>query len=381
MQLRQLPSGRWLVRVSYMQDGRQKELSKTFPRKRDAEKWQRAQESDRDRGTLDTPTRLTVGEYLDRWLRDLTGVGGRTREDYENITRRYLTPALGTRRLSHLTPPQVREALADLTKRGLSPRTVGYARAVLRRALNQAVSDGVIRANPAAGHGLAPKPERREPSVLSAAQVHGLIAATTEDPHGPLWAVLLTTGLRPSEALGLRWTDVHLTRRTLRVMRKLRRPGNGTAALLEDVKTAKGRRVVSLVPLAVDALTRQRDRQVVEKLVAEDGYTDTGLVFADPRGNPLRADGLYKYHWQPMLTRLQLPPVRLYDARHSAATMLLEAGVPMKVVQEMLGHSSMTITADTYSHVTPAFQRQAADALTAYLDAAAQGDRKARASE
>src|SRR5262245_55149243 len=100
MQLRQLLSGRWLVRVSYMQDGQQKELSKTFARKREAEQWQRAMEADRDRGTLHRLTRLTVGEYLTRWLRDLTGVGGRTREDYTNLVRRYLTPALGTRRLA-----------------------------------------------------------------------------------------------------------------------------------------------------------------------------------------------------------------------------------------------------------------------------------------
>jgi integrase len=309
-----------------------------------------------------------VGEYLDRWLRDLTGVGGRTREDYTNLVRRYLKPALGTRRLAHLSPPLVREMLADLTKRGLAPRTVSYARAVLRRALNQAVSDGVILTNPAAGHGLVPKLERREMQVLSAAQVHGLITATADDPHGPLWTVLLTTGVRPSEALALRWSD--LRRSELRVTRKLRRPANSGTWVMEDVKTAKGRRVVPLVPLAVDALTRQRDRQAVEKLVAGDGYTDAGLVFADPRGNPLRADGLYKYHWQPMLTRLKLPPVRLYDARHSAATMFLEAGVPMKVVQDVLGHSSMAVTADIYSHVTPAFKRQAADALAEYLERA-----------
>jgi integrase len=91
------------------------------------------------------------------------------------------------------------------------------------------------------------------------------------------------------------------------------------------------------------------------------------LVFADPRGNPLRGDGMYKYHWRPLLRRLGLPPVRLYDARHSAATMLLEAGVPMRVVQEVLGHSSMAVTADVYSHVTPAFKRQAAEALAAHL--------------
>jgi integrase len=95
----------------------------------------------------------------------------------------------------------VREMLADLTRRGLAPRTVGYARAVLRRALNQAVSDGLVVTNPAAGHGLVPKLERREMRVLSGAEVNHLLDATRDDPHGALWAVLLTTGLRPSEAL------------------------------------------------------------------------------------------------------------------------------------------------------------------------------------
>lgn len=151
------------------------------------------------------------------------------------------------------------------------------------------------------------------------------------------------------------------------MVRKLRRPKNGAAWVAEDVKTAKGRRVVPLVPATVDALIRHRDRQAVERLVAGDGYWDHGLVFADPRGGALRGDGLYKYHWRPLLRRLALPPVRLYDARHSAATMLLESGVPMKVVQEVLGHSSMAVTADVYSHVTPGFKRQAADALASYL--------------
>jgi len=106
---------------------------------------------------------------------------------------------------------------------------------------------------------------------------------------------------------------------------------------------------------------------VVERLVAGESYADHNLVFADPLGGPWRVDGVHKYHWLPMLKRLKLPRVRLYDARHSCATMLLEAGQPMRVVQEVLGHASMTLTADTYSHVTPAFKRQAADALAAYL--------------
>jgi integrase len=150
-------------------------------------------------------------------------------------------------------------------------------------------------------------------------------------------------------------------------MRKLRGPKNGAAWVVEECKSDKSRRVVPLVPIAVEALVRHRNRQAADRLVAGDRYRDGGLVFADASGEPWRADGVYKYHWLPTLARLNLPRVRLYDARHSCATMLLESGVPMKVVQEMLGHASMILTADTYSHVTPAFRRQAADMLEAYL--------------
>jgi integrase len=114
-----------------------------------------------------------------------------------------------------------------------------------------------------------------------------------------------------------------------------------------------------LVPVAVEALVRHRDRQEVERLTAP-RYATHDFVFADGAREPWRAEGVHKYHWLPTLVRLNLPRVRLYDARYSCATMLLESGVPMRVVQEILGHASMVLTADTYSHVTPAFKRQAA---------------------
>jgi integrase len=376
MKLRQLPSGRWLVRVSFMEDGRQKEISKTFTKRREAESWQRRHELSKEDGVFRRPSKITVGAYLDRWLRDLTGPGGRTREDYENISRRYLIPALGGQRLDKLTPPMVREMLAVLSSpaakggRGLAPRTVAYARAVLRRALNTAVADGLLLSNPASGRDLVPKQVRREMQVLSGPEVNRLLAETRDDPHHALWTVLLTVGLRLSEALALRWTDLDLDRAELRVSRKLRRPKNGAAWLVEDCKTDKSRRSVPLLVRTVQALQIHRDRQGAERLALADGYRDHNFVFANDRGEPLRGDGLYKYHWLPALTRLKLLRIRLHDARHSAATMLLEAGVPLKVVQEMLGHSSITVTGDLYSHVRPAFARQAADALAAHLEGA-----------
>jgi integrase len=367
MRIVQLPSGKWQVRVSYQEDGRQREISKSFSRRREAEAWQRQHEVDRDHGRLRRPSRQPLQAYLEHWLRTLTGIGGRTFEDYANISRRYLIPALGRRRLDQLTPPMVREMLATLTARGLSARTVIYVRAVLRRALNQAMGDGLIMANPAAGRGMVPKLVQREMRVLGVAEVNRVLSETRNDPCHALWAVLLTTGMRPSEALALRWPDMSFERAEIRVQRKLRRPMQGAAWKVEDCKTDKSRRVIPLVPLTVEALRKHHDRQAVERLVANGGYADHEFVFADPRGEPLRGDGVTNYSWRPMLVKLNLPHVRLYDCRHSAATMRLESGVPMKVVQEILGHSSITVTGDIYSHVTPAFGRQAAEALAGFL--------------
>lgn len=138
-------------------------------------------------------------------------------------------------------------------------------------------------------------------------------------------------------------------------------------ALAEECKTDQSHRTIHLPSDAIEALQRHRDRQGAERLAAGDGYRDHGLIFADPSGEPLRADGVYKYHWLPMLKRLKLPRITIHGARHSYATMLLEEGVPMKVVQEALGHSSISVTADIYSHVTPLLRKQAAGALAAHL--------------
>jgi integrase len=187
--------------------------------------------------------------------------------------------------------------------------------------------------------------------------------------------VLLTGGLRLSEALALRWTDLDLDldRGEVSVVRKLRRPGNGGPWVIEDCKTEKSRRAVHVPASTTAALVRHRDRQGAERLAAGNRYRDHGFVFADGQGEPLRGDGVTKYAWVPMLKRLGLPGIKLHGARHTAATLLLEAGQPLKVVQEMLGHSSITVTGDIYSHVRPAFARQAADALAAYLEGSVGG--------
>jgi integrase len=360
---------RYKVRISWQEGGKQRERCKRFTTFEAARRWQAEKEHHRHRGLKPRPaTRRTLNEHLDLWLTGLT-VAARTKVDYHKVVARYWRPALGTLRLDQLTTEDVRQVLAEMGERGLSPRTRQQARTILRIALGVAVEDGLLAVNPAVGKRLSVPQVRREMQVLTGAQVGALLDGTRDEPYGALWAVLLTTGIRLGEALGLQWADLASDGAELRVVRALVRPTHGTDWLLESPKTGRTR-AVPLLPEAVDALQRHRDRQQVERLVAADGYASYpggGFIFASERGQPLQGTVVYKYHWRPMLTRLGVPPVRLHDCRHTAATMMLEAGYPMKLVQEILGHASMAITADVYSHILPAYRREAVGALAAHL--------------
>jgi integrase len=337
----------------------------------EAKCWGTEQENKRHHGgMLRQATRVTLSDWLDRRLRSLPDLAARTRVDYERVTTRYWRGPLGSYRLDQITTQTIRDVLADMEQRGLSPRTRQQARTVLRIALGAAVDDGLIAGNAAVGKRMVPAPIRREHAVLSATQVNALLYGTRDDALGALWAVLATTGLRLGEALGLKWSDLDVDRAELRVQRALVRPTHGLAWVLEDPKTDKSRRALPLLARTVDALRWHRTRQDAERITAGGGYTDRGFVFATPTGAPLQGTIVYKYHWQPTLRRLGLPPLRLHDLRHSAATHWLEAGLPLKLVQELLGHASMAITADVYSHILPEYRRHAADVLAAHLEQA-----------
>jgi integrase len=365
---------RYKVRVSWMEGGKQRQVCERFRTLAEAQEYQTKQKGKRDHGTLRRTTRLTLNEHFDVWLRSLHDRGARTRVDYENVTRRYWRPMLGNFRLNQLTTPVIRDALADMGRpkaeggRGLGAVTLRQAHAILRAALGSALDDGLLDKNPAIAKHMIPLAQRREQRVLTGAQVNSVLDITADDPLHALWAVAFTTGVRPGEALGLKWSDLDLERAELRVQRALVRPVHGAKWLLEDCKTEKSRRAVPLIPRTVEALRWHRVRQESHREAAGTRYTDHGFMFADTLGEPLQETGVYKYHWLPALNKAGVPPVTLYAARHGAATMWLEAGLPMKLVQELLGHASMTMTADVYSHILPAFRRQAADAMAAHLE-------------
>lgn len=306
-----------------------------------------------DAGELRRGDPQTLGEYLKHWLQAAAKprLRERTHLEYERQLDRYVIPALGASRLQKLTPLQIQGLYGQMLDNGLSPRTVRLTHAILRNALKQAVRWGILRSNPADNVDL-PKQQAREMKTLSQDEAQRFLEAIEPDPYHVLMATLLGTGMRPSEAAGLRWSDVDLIGRRLHVQRTATKVAGRW--VFNAPKTAKGRRQIDLP----DGLA---------SLLA-DHVRDGELVFTNFSGEPFSQRTVLEHHFKPALKRAELPEsLRLYDLRHTHASLLLLAGVHPKVVSERLGHATIQITLDTYSHVLPSLQRDASDVVDKML--------------
>jgi len=302
----------------------------------------------------------TVGEYLTVWVEKVKpGLRTSSHREHSRHVLTYLRP-LHAIELAKLTPAHVERALAGLLEGGLSANTVRGTRTSLRRALHDAQRDGLVARN-AAALARPPRVERREMVALSADEVRRLLADTADDDMGPLWALAVGSGLRRGELLALRWSDIDADAGTLVVRRTLALAEGGGFEMTAP-KTPRSRRTVNLPAFARDALRHQKARQAALRLAAGKAWQDRdGLVFTDEVGRPVDPNTVSS-RFHRVALRLGLP-VGLHGLRHTAATLMLQAGVPLKVVSDALGHSTISITADVYSHVTPDLRREAASAL------------------
>ena len=312
----------------------------------------------------------TLGEYLARWIVACKPrLRPATHTEYARHVAQYWA-ALARTPLTRLRPQDVEQRLGQLLERGLSPQTVRHARSTLRRALNDAIREGILHRN-AAALARPPRVAGREMRALSPSEAGRLLSATADDPWGPFYAVALGTGCRLGELLGLSWDDVAEDGASIVVRRSLAAvdnidPETGKRRRtwrLAEPKTAKSRRTVMLPTIAIEALRRQKARQAAARLAAGAAWQDQHhLIFTDALGRSARPDNVSGY-FRAAVDTLGLPHVRFHDLRHSAATLMLSQGVPLKVVSETLGHSSIAITADVYQHVTPDLRREAAEAM------------------
>jgi integrase len=323
---------------------------------------------DRNQGLLFDEANMTVTEYLDKWLK--SSVRGSVRKStfdcYEVICRRHITPALGGMKLSKLTPVHVQEFYRDKLDDGLAAASVHKCHTVLHKALDQAVKWHLIPRNVCDAVKAPRAVPKEEMRTLSPEETRHLLETAGGDRLAALYVLAVTTGMRQGELLGLKWQDVDLEARTLQVKRTLTRHGGMMA--LGEPKTKKSRRSIRLSSHAVEALRSHLDRQLRGMEVLGDRYQDQGLVFTTDSGGLINPSNLRQRSFASLLKRAGLPHMRFHDLRHTCATLLLSREVHPKFVQELLGHATIAITLDTYSHVMPsmgdATARAMEDALT-----------------
>ncbi len=359
--------GRWTAAVSLgYKDG--KRWRKTFYGKSRREVREKLSTALRahQQGLPVAPERQTVGQFLERWLSDSVKPSVRplTYDRYEQLVRLHISPALGRIDLPKLSPQHVQAFLNQKRAHELSPRTVQYLHATLRRALGRALKWNMVARNVATLVDV-PRVQRPEVQPFSLEQARTILDAIRGNRFEALYSVALAVGLRRGEALGLRWDDVDLDAGTLKVRTALQRI-DGKLQLVEP-KTSRSRRTIALPDMAVAALRSHRARQLQERLLAGSRWQDTGMVFTTSIGTYMEPRNLTR-HFSRTIKNAGLPPKRFHDLRHTCASLLLAQGVHARVVMEILGHSQIGLTMDTYSHVAPSLQRDAAgrmnDALT-----------------
>jgi integrase len=356
--IRHRKDGRWEGRYYATDDtGHSVRRSVFGATDKDVVKALRAALTARDDGKPAPHGSQTVGSFLMTWLEGARPtIRPGTWRRYEQITRLYLVPGLGRVRLVALGPHHVAKLYRDLLAGGMTPAMVNYVHRTLRRALGQAERWKLVTSN-AAAVVTPPRGERREMHTLTAEQVRRLLDVAP-DRDRPLYLLAVSSGMRLGELLGLRWADVDLDRGSVAVVATLRTiPGMATA--FAPPKTTRSRRRVELSESVVAALSAHKVATIEERWRAGQLWQDHDLVFPNVLGRPRNPSNIIRA-FHPLLERAGLPRIRFHDLRHTAATLMLGRGVHAKLVSDMLGHASIGITLDTYSHALPSMHREAA---------------------
>ena len=358
---------KYLIRIFLGRDatGKRRYHNKNFNgTKKQADAWLRDALVRVDKGDPIEAAPITVNEYLQKWLNDAAKprLRERTFQGYEDLLLRHVKPVIGKQRLADVTALDLQGIYTSMIESGISARTVRYVHAVLSSAFKQAMKWQILAQDVTRLVDL-PKQQRREMSVLSREEAARFLQAVADDRYALLFSFALSSGMRPEEYLALKWTDIDWQRSTANVQRVLVwKKGGGWQ--FEEPKTAKSRRAVPIPTSIMSKLRSYQKSQLEERLKAGSLWQNHGLIFTTEMGSPIYTNNLRKRHFKPALKRAGLPEkVRLYDLRHTMATLLLSSNEHPKIVSERLGHSSITLTLDTYSHVLPDMQKGAVEKL------------------
>ena len=359
----------WLVRIFLGRDtnGKRKYFSKVIHgTKKNADTYLTAKLREKDLGTFVEPAAMPLSEFVDRWLEEIARprVRKSTYASYEMMLRLYVKPKLGTKRLSDVQAHEIQKVYNGMRKSGLSSRTVRYAHNVLSSAFKQAIKWEMLIRNPCDVCEL-PRHEKTEMKYFTPEQVSTFLEAARDDKHFLVFLLALETGMRPEEYLAVQWKDIDLETGDLSVRRALVWNRKGGGFRFEEPKTSKSRRSIPLSGSIVSALKIHRRSHLAEKMKLGPDYANINLVFSTELGTPISSVNLRNRHFKPIMAKAGLAEIRLYDLRHTMATLLLLAGENPKVVSERLGHASIVLTLDTYSHVLPTTHDDAATSVAA----------------
>jgi len=354
-------AGGYSIKVSLGKDAAGKYRSKWFTiqgSRRDAEKRLAELLHQIGAGAFTRPGKTTVAEYLARWLQDYVtpNLSPRGHERYESIVRVHLIPALGGIVLTQLRPEHIQHHYTAMIKAGQSARSVRYHHVVLHKALATALKWGLVVHNAADGVDV-PRARPGEMKTWDEAELNKFLEAAMSTQYYALFYTALFTGMRRSELLALRWQDIDSIYSQIYVNRSMHQLRDGSRVFTAP-KTDKSRRTIALPPSAFLVLEAYRKAQEVECAMLGTALKDSDLVFSN-LGKPLRPNTVTRA-WGMLAAKAGVKVIRLHDARHTHASLMLKQGIHPKIVQERLGHSTISITLDTYSHVAPGLQEAAA---------------------
>lgn len=350
-------NGHWCAQV-YL-DG--KRISKSFHSQKEGSDWLKKMRGLVDDGLTYNNTRLTINEFMDNWITTIKTIRRKsTWTHYESLTRRYIKPALGTIKLLSLRSEQVQFFYNDLQERGVSIYTIDKIHAAFHAALEYTLRLGMINRNPA-HYVKPPKITPKEMSILTDSQASAFLVTLQGHRWEALFHLAIVTGARQMELLGLKWTDVDWVRKVLKIERQLER-ADGNGVRFSPPKTKNGRRSINLGKRSMEILRIHHEKQQQLRKEAGDIWSEHGLIFTTNNGTPIHPRNLLR-DFRILLKDADLPQIRFHDLRHTAASLMLNNGIPVIVVSRRLGHAKASITLDVYEHLIPSMQAEAAELM------------------
>ena len=349
-------NGSWRAMISL--DG--KRLSFTAKTRQEAHAWIKKTIGQVDDGLTYKSANIDLAEHLSGWLVSMKGsIRPGTWYQYELTCRVYILPRLGSVKLKDLGPGHLQDLYNYNILIGKGMRTIKLIHVVLHQALQRALDLGLIVRNPA-DIVKAPKYQHGEMKIFDESQVNRMLFAARGDHNEALFVLAVTTGCRQSELLALRWSDLDWQKKTIRIQRQLAR-NNRQAGYYVPLKTKSAYRTIDLGQKTISKLREHYERQHQER-VSVKKWEENDLIFPSSRGTPQDQFNIY-HKFKTLIKTAGLPEIRFHDLRHTAASLMIDHKVPINVVSKRLGHSRVSITLDTYTHLISEVQSGVAELI------------------